>query len=198
MLPTKSNKVVPIDCCKYLYQARTLFFCHLLKYKIITHHSFMASLINLMILRLLTMQYPVYPMARMTALARPILVSVSALNSPSPHIAQIRVKNAVTQSVFPDICWNFQLDAYLSNSSPIMSEKHRIIEQKNSPNVKGELFKMSGEMTAASNMTYPITNTTNKFFNAIYSLNLELAFRMSLISRVTNTSNQSKAKEMNI
>jgi hypothetical protein len=57
---------------------------------------------------------------------------------------------------------------------------------------------MSGEMTAASNMTYPITNTTNKFFNAIYSLNLELALRMSLISRVTNTSNQSKAKEMNI
>ena len=53
-------------------------------------------------------------------------------------------------------------------------------------------------MTAASNMTYPITNTTNKFFNAIYSLNLELAFRISLISKVTNTSNQSKAKEMNI
>lgn len=58
---------------------------------------------------------------------------------------------------------------------------------------KVKLFKISGEMIAASNLAYPITNTTNKFFNPIYSLNLELALRMPLISRVTNTSNQSKA-----
>ena len=57
---------------------------------------------------------------------------------------------------------------------------------------------MSGEMTAASNITYPMTNTTNKFFNASYSLNLELALMMSLISSTTNANSHNRAKQIKI
>lgn len=42
--------------------------------------------------------------------------------------------NAVKARVLADICWNFSLEAYLSNNSPMMSEKQRINEYRNSPN----------------------------------------------------------------
>jgi len=52
---------------------------------------------------------------------------------------------------------------------------------------------MSGSITALSNITYPSTNITNKFFKGKVSLNLLLDLTMSLISKIKKTSNQTAA-----